>query len=502
MPAHRSNGILLHITSLPSSYGIGDLGPSAYQFADFLERTHQQIWQILPLGPVGLGASPYSSPSTFAGNPLLISPDRLRDAGFLTEADLRDVPDLPTDHVDYSRAIPLKHNLLTRAFERFESEASAQDVEDFELFCAEQADWLTDYALYRALKSAHDDAPWTAWPDPITLRDPDALREARREHERTIRKHEFWQFLFDRQWTALRTYCNERSIQLFGDIPIYVAEDSADVWAHQGLFHLDDQGKPTVVAGVPPDFFAEEGQRWGNPIYRWDTMRDRGFRWWTRRVERTLDLVDLVRIDHFRGFSAYWEIPAEEETAVHGQWVQAPGEELFHTLEDRLGNLPVVAEDLGIITSDVTDLRKQFDFPGMAVLQFAFYDDPASEYLPHNFERDVVAYTGTHDNNTTLGWWTEEIDGEAKDFARTYLDLDESVQDDLSWMCIRMLMASVANRVVIPLQDVLELGAEARMNLPGNGGGNWEWRFTENQLTNHLIDRLKTLTYTYGRAPD
>ena len=500
----RSNGILLHITSLPSPYGIGDLGPSAYRFADFLARTHQQIWQVLPLGPVGYGASPYSSPSTFAGNPLLISPERLKNAGLLTEDDLRDVPDLPDDHVDYQRAIPLKQRLLNRAFEHFEADADSGLLEAFEVYCAEQADWLSDYALYRALKDAHDGSAWTTWPEPLKLRDADALRAARTEHKRAIRKHEFQQFIFERQWNALRDYCEDRSIEFFGDIPIYVAEDSADVWANQELFHLNEQGHPTVVAGVPPDFFSAEGQRWGNPLYRWDAMQERGFRWWTRRVGRLFDLADIVRIDHFRGFSAYWEIPAEEETAVNGQWVQAPGEALFETFDERFGEVPIVAEDLGIITPDVVELRKQFDFPGMAVLHFAFYDDPHSEYLPHNFERDVVAYTGTHDNNTTIGWWTgDEMDENAKALARNYLNLDPANEvDALPWTCIRVLMKSVAKRVILPMQDLLELGPDARMNLPGNGGDNWQWRFTSDQLTDALADRLQTLTYTYGRAPD
>ncbi len=500
----RSNGVLLHITSLPSPYGIGDIGPAAYRFADFLARTHQQIWQVLPIGPVGYGASPYSSPSTFAGNPLLISPDRLLDADLLTEEDLADRPELPTGHVDYERAIPLKTTLLNRVFDRFEREADPGLLNDFEVYCAEEADWLSEYALYMALKDAHDGNAWTTWPEPFRLRDPEALREARTTHERTIRKHQFWQFLFERQWTALRDYCHERSIKLFGDIPIYVAEDSADVWAHQDLFYLDEQGHPTVVAGVPPDFFAEEGQRWGNPLYRWDAMQANNFRWWTRRIGRLFDLVDIVRIDHFRGFSAYWEIPAEEDTAIHGQWVQAPGEALFETVQERFGDVPIVAEDLGIITSDVVELRQQFGFPGMAVLHFAFYDDPHSEYLPHNYDRNVVAYTGTHDNNTTIGWWTNgEIDDAAKSFARTYLNLDPDDEvETLPWTCIRALMKSVAERVIIPLQDILELGPEARMNLPGEGGDNWQWRFTEDQLTDALADRLQTLTHTYGRAPE
>lgn len=503
MPAPRSSGILLHITSLPSPYGIGDLGPSAYRFADFLARTDQQIWQILPLGPVGAGASPYSSPSTFAGNPLLISPELLRDDGLLEADDLDDLPDLPHDHVDYGRAIPLKKDVLTRAFDHFDADASGDELATFESFCAAHADWLTDYALYMALKEAHGQAPWTEWSAPLIRRDPEALRRARATHERAIRKHQFWQYLFDRQWSALRDYCHDRSIQFFGDLPIYVAEDSADVWANQELFHLDETGHPTVVAGVPPDFFAEEGQRWGNPIYRWETMRERGYRWWARRLEHTLRRVDLVRIDHFRGFAAYWEIPASEDTAVHGQWVKGPGADLFETLEDKLGTLPVVAEDLGIITSDVVELREQFGFPGMAVLQFGFYDDPDADYLPHNFERNLIAYTGTHDNDTIAGWWNgDALEDEARTFARDYLALDTQSASTIHWSCIRALMASVANWVVIPMQDVLGLGTEARMNDPGNSGDHWTWRVTEDQLTDAVTDRLERLTEIYGRVPD
>ena len=498
----RSSGLLLHITSLPSRFGIGDLGPAAYRFADFLSRANQRIWQVLPLGPVGVGASPYSSPSTFAGNPLLISPERLRDDGLLMEDDLQDPPDLPAAHVDYGRAIPLKKDLLTRAFARFDEGPPGDMAEAFASFCAEHADWLADYALYMALKDDHGGAPWTDWDAALIQRDAEALRAARAAHERAIRKHQFWQFLFDRQWRALHTYCRERGIQFFGDIPIYVAEDSADVWANQDLFHLDNHGRPTVVAGVPPDFFAEDGQRWGNPIYRWDRMAERGFRWWTRRLKKLFRRVDIVRIDHFRGFAAYWEIPAAEPTAKHGQWVDGPGAALFKAIEDALGQMPIVAEDLGIITPDVTDLRDAFDFPGMAVLHFAFYDDPSSEYLPHNYARNLVAYTGTHDNNTTLGWWNADLNEAQRGFVRDYLGVNDPSGDALCWACIRMLMASVADRVVIPMQDALALGTEARMNHPGNGADNWAWRLTDEQLAHAPADRLATLAHVYGRTAD
>lgn len=497
----RSSGLLLHITSLPSRFGIGDLGPAAHRFADFLDRTGQRIWQILPLGPVGYGASPYSSVSSFAGNPLLISPHRLVEDGLLDPAALDKAPSFPVDRVDYAAVARFKTQLLNAAFERFDTDASPDEAERLLAFGTQNAHWLDDYALYATLKEVHDGAAWIDWPPSLALRDPDALDAARTEYARTVRKHRFWQYLFDRQWTALRTYCARRNIRLFGDLPIYVAEDSADVWANQDLFHLDEAGRPTVVSGVPPDAFSDTGQRWGNPIYRWDVMREHGYAWWRQRFAHILERVDLVRIDHFRGFAGYWEIPAEEDTARNGRWVDGPGADFFHILQDALGTLPVVAEDLGLITPDVTALRQQFGFPGMAVLHFAFGDGPASDYLPHNYTRNLVAYTGTHDNNTTHGWWAgDALSPEDRRFARSYLDLADDHPTDLHWRCIRLLMASVANQVIIPLQDVLGLGAAARMNNPGNGHNNWTWRYPPNALTDAVAERLSTLTHVYGRA--
>lgn len=502
MSPTRSSGILLHITSLPSRFGIGDLGPAAYRFADFLARSNQRLWQILPLGPVGYGASPYSSVSTFAGNPMLISPERLATAGLLTEHDLNDAPDFPERRVDYEAATRHKRRLLQTAFERFEAGAPTQDVHAFDTFCDQNADWLKDYALYAALKESHGESAWMDWPHALALRDSDALAEARDEHARCIRKHMLWQYWFDRQWTALRTHCHHQGLKLFGDLPIYVAEDSADVWSNQSLFHLDETGRPTVVSGVPPDDFSETGQRWGNPLYRWDTMRDRNYAWWRRRLSHILDRVDLVRIDHFRGLVAYWEIPAGERTAVNGRWIDGPGADLFSALQDDLGTLPVVAEDLGVITPDVVALREQFGFPGMAVLQFAFGDGPSSDYLPHNYTRHLVAYTGTHDNETTCGWWgSDALSSSEWTFAKQYLDLLHDDAPAVHWQCIRFLMASVANRIVVPLQDVLGLGSEARMNNPGNGGDNWTWRLAPGALTDDITNRLATLTRVYGRTP-
>jgi 4-alpha-glucanotransferase len=498
----RVSGILLHITSLPSPYGIGDLGPAAFRFADFLTRTNQRLWQVLPLGPVGFGASPYSAESTFAGNPLLISPEPLVEYGLVTEEDLAPLKELPDDHVDYERVETRKKALLRTAFERYQDDPSAISTTSLEQFRRDHASWLDDYALYAALKRAHDGAPWMDWAEPLARRDPDALTQARETHADAVRMHVFWQYLFHRQWTALQSYCHARDIRLFGDLPIYVARDSADVWANQDLFHLDEDGRPSVVAGVPPDYFSTEGQRWGNPLYRWDEMRENGYQWWKNRMRHTLDRVDLVRLDHFRGFEAYWEIPADSETAINGQWRDGPGAHFFETLEEDLGDLPVVAEDLGVITDEVEALRDQFDFPGMAVLQFAFENDPTNKFLPHNYRQNLVAYPGTHDNNTTVGWWENELTlPEARSYAREYLDLDAS-DAAIHEKALRALMASIADRVVTPLQDVLGLGENARMNNPGEPNGNWTWRVTPDQVTDAAEERLSTLTRIYGRAED
>ena len=506
LPPRRS-GLLLHITSLPSRYGIGDLGPAAYAFADGLARTHQRLWQVLPLGPIGYGHSPYSSPSTFAGNPLLISPERLVDTGLLERADLADAPDFPPDHVDFKRVLPFRRALLEKAYRRF-FEAPDVHAEAFERFREGNADWLDDYALFMALKEAIGGA-WTDWPRPLALRHEKALEEARAQHAEAVRMHQFWQWLFAEQWAALKAYCNGRGIALFGDIPIYVAHDSADVWASADQFFLDEDGRPVVVAGVPPDYFSETGQRWGNPIYRWDAMREEGYTWWKRRMAAVLAQVDLVRLDHFRAFAAYWEIPAEEETAIRGQWVDGPGSDLFDALRDELGALPVVAEDLGVITPDVRALMVEQGFPGMAVLLFAFHGDPASPFLPHNHLPEQVAYTGTHDNDTVVGWWRErfstedaEAVEESQQFTRAYLDLDASREADIHWAFIRALLGSVARTAIMPVQDLLGLGNEARMNTPGQGQGNWGWRLRPGQLTSDVEKRLRTLTELYDRVPD
>jgi 4-alpha-glucanotransferase len=501
--SRRTSGLLLPISALHSRYGIGDLGPAAFQFADFLARTHQRLWQVLPVGPIGPGASPYSSPSTFAGNPLFISPEPLVEDGLLTRDDLGPLTELPDDHVDYAQLVPRKHEVLTTAFRRFRADASTADARRLRQFRDDQSAWLNDYALYAALKDAHGGTAWTGWPPALVRRDPDALQRAREEHATAIEWHIYWQYLFHRQWTALQAYCRARDIRLFGDLPIYVAPDSADVWAHQELFHLDDAGEPTVVAGVPPDYFSPEGQRWGNPIYRWDRMAERGFEWWTKRLRRAFDLFDLVRLDHFRGLDEYWAIPAGHDTAIDGSWEAGPGAAFFRAMEEEFGALPVVAEDLGIITDSVKSLRDAFEFPGMAVLQFAFGDGPDNEFLPHNHHSNLVAYTGTHDNNTIVGWWREGLTEEQRAFVRSYLNLPtESPGEAVHRQALRALMASVADRVVTPLQDVIGLGSGGRINTPGTKGNNWTWRLAPDQVSEDDEERLAELTHLYGRASE
>ena len=496
----RSSGLLVHVTSLPSPFGIGDLGPGAYRFVDYLAAAGQRLWQVLPLVPAGLGHSPYASPSTFAGNAHLVSPERLVVDGLLTEDDLAGLPELPADHVDYARAIPLKEALLARAFERFRRGEGRVEAAALARFRERHAAWLDDYALFMALTERHTAEgchTWADWPRALARRDPDALDGARRTLEEAVERRRFWQFLFDRQWTALRAYARERGVRVLGDLPIYVAFDSADVWAHPDLFHLDAAGQPTEVAGVPPDFFSETGQRWGNPLYRWDRMEATGFRWWKDRLARQLELVDVVRLDHFRGFEAFWAIPSDEETAVEGRWVEAPGEALFEALERALGKpLPIVAEDLGIITPAVRALKARFDLPGMVVLPFGL--EGGEEHLPHHYERAAVAYTGTHDNDTFAGWYASAKPA-VRRFTRAYLGLEE--RDEAAHRAaVRAVLGSVADTAVIPLQDVLGLGSEARMNTPGSEAGNWAWRVTEDQLTAASAAWLRDLTEVYGRA--
>jgi 4-alpha-glucanotransferase len=494
----RTSGILLHPTSLPSPWGIGDLGAAAYQFVDYLAQAGQQLWQVMPLGPTGYGDSPYQSFSSFAGNPLLISPELLLAEGLLREADLADRPSFPDTHVDYGWVIPYKQDLLRRSFARFTSDASPELRQEFAEFRTQQMRQVDEYALFAALKSSHGGVAWNNWSPALAKRDPAAIEHARTAvvaSEYAFQSYVQW--LFFRQWGNLRGYANARGIRIVGDIPIFVAYDSADVWANPELFFLDDAGNPTVVAGVPPDYFSETGQRWGNPLYRWDLHAEQGFRWWVERVRAAFQLVDIVRIDHFRGFAAYWEVPADEETAINGKWVAAPGTALFTALERELGRLPIIAEDLGVITPDVEELRDGFGFPGMKVLQFGFGGTGTDPYLPHNHIKNCVVYTGTHDNDTTMGWWRACSDQE-RTFTQLYLGRDGA---DMAWDLIRVALASVADTAVVPMQDLFSLGTEARMNMPGRLGGNWGWRYTPDMLRPDVADRLRLLTQIYGRLP-
>jgi 4-alpha-glucanotransferase len=502
--ASRLAGVLLHPTSLPGRYGIGELGPEAVRFLDFLARARQRLWQVLPLGPTGYGDSPYQCFSAFAGNPLLVSLDRLVEQGLLTTADLAGAH-FPDRQVDYGAVIAFKPPRLVTAWER--ARARPEVMSAFENFCAEEAGWLEDYATYMAIKEAHGNESWTKWEPDIRSRKPKALQRWRREKADAIRARQFEQYLFFTQWRALKASAHDRGIEVMGDIPIFVAHDSADVWAHPDLFRLDQDGTPEVVAGVPPDYFSATGQLWGNPIYRWDEMAKNGYAWWVERFRGTFAMVDRVRIDHFRGFEAYWEIPGGEKTAVKGQWVKGPGAALFEAVRKALGPLPIVAENLGVITPEVEALRERFGFPGMAILQFAWGSDPqGSTFLPHNYPRRIVVYTGTHDNDTTVGWWTSGVGDSTRtkdeverehDFVRRYMNTDAR---EVHWDFVRTLLASVADTAIVPLQDVLGKGSEARMNVPARASGNWRWRFTAEDLTAEAERRLRLYTETYGRA--
>ncbi|MHB1133164.1 MAG: 4-alpha-glucanotransferase [Chloroflexota bacterium] len=491
----RRAGVLAHPTSLPGSHGVGDLGTGAYRFVDFLADGGQQLWQVLPLNPPGHGESPYGALSAFAGNPLLISLPLLVDEGLLSSEDLMAAPNFRSDCVDFVAAGAYKRLRLVAAYRRFVESAPPGLRGDFERFRAEMAAWLGDFALFMALKEARGGVAWNEFGPDLARRDSGALAEAQQQLADSIGVHEFAQFLFFRQWNRLKEYANRRGVRVVGDIPIFVAYDSADVWARQELFHLDDSGNAIVVAGVPPDIFSATGQRWGNPLYRWDRIAASGYDWWVQRFRHLLATIDLLRIDHFRGFAAYWEVPASEPTAVRGHWVAGPGAELFRRVGEQLGSLPIIVEDLGLITPDVSALRDELGYPGMTVLQFAFGDDARNPYLPHNYRANCVAYTGTHDNETTRGWFASQPD-QIRHRVRLYLGRDGS---DIAWDFIRLAWSSVANDAIAPLQDVLDLGNEARMNYPGRSAGNWGWRVTADQLRPEIAARLRDLTATYGR---
>jgi 4-alpha-glucanotransferase len=496
-PPKRSAGILLHPTSLPAPCGIGDLGPAAYAWIDALERARQSWWQILPLGPTGYGDSPYAVFSAFAGNPNLISPELLARDGLLKTADFAD-ENWPANEIDYGRSIRYKAALTARAWDNFQAGRGRALRSAFEEFRSRESGWLDDFALFLAIKEAHGGVSWYEWPEELLLRKPAALQSARQEWADAIELHRFRQFLFYRQWNALRSHARQRNIRPIGDVPIFVATDSTDVWTHPHLFRLDARHRPAVVAGVPPDYFSKTGQLWGNPLYDWEAHRREGYAWWTARIRAALAQVDVIRLDHFRGFEAYWEVPADHPTAENGHWVKGPGTDLFRVLRDKLGTLPFIAEDLGIITPEVRQLRLQFDLPGMRILQFAFGGALESRFLPHRHERNTVVYTGTHDNDTTHGWYQSLTEDEVR-FLRGYAP---STDNDIAWDLIRLAWMSVADYALAPLQDVLSLGSEARMNLPGRPSDNWRWRFRADMLTEELLDRLAELTAIYERAPE
>jgi 4-alpha-glucanotransferase len=491
----RASGILLHPTSLPGPGGVGDLGEAAYRFVDWLAEAKQRRWQIMPLGPTSYGDSPYAGLSALAGNPLLISLEKLVRDGLLDKAALDDPPDFPADRVDFGSVIPWKFAMLQRAFTQFSATTRDEQRAAFAAFCEQHAHWLDNYALFAAVKEAHNGAAWNQWDRPIAQRQAGAMAEWRSKLIDRVRFQQFLQWQFFSQWEDVKRYANGRDIQIIGDIPIFVAYDSADVWANPDLFYLDADGNPTVIAGVPPDYFSRTGQRWGNPLYRWDVLAKRGYDWWVERFRMSLTLVDIVRIDHFRGFAAYWEVPASEETAINGRWVPGPGAALFEAVRAQLGNFPIIAEDLGLITADVEALRVGQEFPGMAVLQFAWGGDAANIYLPHNHSRNLVIYTGTHDNDTTVGWW-HALDDHTRNHVRQYLGVDD---DNIAWAFIRAVLLSVADTAIIPMQDVLSLGTEARMNLPGRPMGNWGWRVQLEQLTSQPAQQLGRLTSLHGR---
>ena len=496
----RSAGVLAHPTSFPSRYGIGDLGGAAYHFVDFLDKAGQSLWQILPLGPTGYGDSPYQCFSAFAGNPLLISPDKLVQEGYLPAQAVAEVPPFPANTIDFGWIIDYKYDLLRQAYAHFQVYGLGEQRDAFVAFCEEQSAWLDDYALFMALKNyhvEHEGGVWNTWPNEIAHREPEAMAVWSDKLADVVRTYKFWQFLFFNQWLDLKTYANDHGIQIVGDIPIFVAFDSADVWANPRLFYLEEDGSPTVVAGVPPDYFSVTGQRWGNPLYRWNEMADNDYTWWTRRLQMCFVQADIVRIDHFRGFDAYWEIPASEETAVIGKWIKGPGQAFFSDMEEQLGTLPLIAEDLGLITPEVEALRDRFDFPGMKILQFAFGGERNSDFLPHNFTQNCVVYTGTHDNETVTGWFQNASDDE-RDHIRRYMAIDGR---NIAWDMIRLAYASVANTAVATLQDLMELDNVARMNFPGKPSGNWQWRYTPDRLTDEIAYRLRDITALYGRLP-
>lgn len=498
MEFKRECGILLHPTSLPSKFGVGDLGSEAYEFVEFLYRSRQSLWQILPLNPVGYGESPFQSFSAFAGNPLLISIDKLLEEGLLEQQDIEDIPSFKSKKVEFEVVREYKSNLLRKAYNFFQNKSPDREFVKF----VQSKDWLADYSLFMSLKDYFEGTAWNHWDKDIVLRNSSTIEHFRILLKEEIQYHNFIQYTFFKQWNQLRQYANEKGIKIIGDLPIFISYDSSDAWANPHLFKLDQKGEPIAVAGVPPDYFSETGQLWGNPHYNWEAMEQDEFLWWRERFSSLLEMVDIIRIDHFRGFESYWEIPYGEETAINGEWVKAPGEKLFTIIKKYLGDIPVIAEDLGIITPEVEELKNKLGFPGMKVLHFILNSGEKELCLPHNFEKNSVAYTGTHDNDTTVGWYKKllETSPEEIKFLVDYLELNDNMTlEDICWRIIEAAYESEANTVIIPLQDVLCLDSESRMNLPSTVGGNWEWRFEQGDLAPTLEERLARLVEEHYR---
>jgi 4-alpha-glucanotransferase len=506
MDFNRSAGILLHLTSLPGNFGIGDLGKEAYQFVDFLKAAGQKLWQMLPVNPTGYGNSPYQCVSVFAGNPLLISPEKLRDMNLISDDDLTITSIFPDHFVDFDSVSAYKIKLLGKAYTVFRNSPDSTLKERYQRFCDKNADWLDDYALFSAYKDSHQQTAWNTWPEDIRGRDGSAINYWTEHLEFEIGSYKFQQYIFYEQWTEFKAYCNSCGISLIGDIPIFVSLDSDTVWGHPEYFQLNPDGTPRVVAGVPPDYFSSSGQLWGNPLYNWEVIRNDGYKWWINRFRMVFSLFDIVRIDHFRGFESYWEIPGNASSAISGRWIKGPGTELFQTVQQSLGDLRIIAEDLGIITPEVEIVLDKLGFPGMKVLQFAFGDDnnKINKYLPHNYIRNSVVYTGTHDNNTTIGWFKDDSSttlstedrNKERQRALEYLGTDGS---NINWDLIRLAYMSIANTAIIPMQDILGLGTESRMNIPGSVQNNWRWRFSADMITYQIRLRLHRMSIVYGR---
>ena len=491
MLSERISGVLLHVTSLPSYGGVGDFGPEAYRFVDFLAASQQRLWQVLPLSPTGYGSSPYSALSAFAGNPVLISLEILADQGWIAHDRIQGLPG-GEGPVNYGRAHAEKLPLIEEAARNFLDRASDEQRTKFQKFCTENASWLADYAMYTVLRRQFGYASWHNWPVEYAQRKGDALATLMNDHGHELAREQVVQYIFSEQWCALRAYAADRKVKILGDIAIFVSYDSADVWTTPDIFELDDQLRPIRVSGVPPDYFSANGQRWGNPLYRWSVLKERGFDWWVARIRRALTLYDIIRLDHFRGFEAFWSIAAEDDTAINGQWIKAPGHDLFQRLRDVFGDLPFIAEDLGLITKEVDELREHYGMPGMRILQFGFGDRGGHLYLPHRMIPNTVAYTGTHDNNTTLGWWVDDCSDPERVNVQTYLG-EIRHPAEIDWAMIRSAAQSVANICIFPLQDILHLGSEARMNNPAGGAENWAWRYAPGALHPDFASKLTEL---------